>query len=159
MIPFGAVVAHLAWLIVSLVAGGLITRLTLDQLGAAPGTVRPGAKDAGRYIGYAERALIHLAILGDLPWIVPVVVGLKTLVRFPEIQSESQRAEEDTEETPRPGSFVEYYLVGTLVSVAWAVAVGLLARALIPLGSCGWVLLPLLGAGLALAAQQSTQRA
>lgn len=133
-------IAHLAWLVTALVAGGLLARLVLDRLDPrAPVVLRPGTRHAGRWIGYAERTLIYLAIVAELPWIVPVVIGLKTLVRFPEIQSASRATppEEPAEGAPptsTPGSFVEYYLVGTLASLASAVVVGLLARQLVGLG-------------------------
>jgi hypothetical protein len=162
--------AYLAWLVTTVTLGGSVAKYVLDRLEpAAPVALRPGTRHAGRWIGYAERTLVYLAIVGELPWIVPVVVGLKTLVRFPEIQSASRAAPEEPGQrhdhdapsagTGRPsGSFVEYYLVGTLVSLASAVIVGLVARQLVGEGWASTILALFVGAAALMATQADESR-
>lgn len=86
----------------------------------------PGAWGAGRTIGRAERFLVYLAILAEQPALLAALVGLKTLVRYPEVQEAARH-----ENAEGAGRFAEYYLVGTLVSLSVGVACPLTARALL----------------------------
>jgi len=74
---------------------------------------RPGLLDAGRWIGYLERALILALILAGEPSGVGFVFAGKAIARF------SERAQ------------VEYYLLGTFASFTWAVSLALLATRLL----------------------------
>lgn len=82
------------------------------------GTVegRSGLRNAGRAIGILERGLIFIAILVGLEALVGFVVAAKALLRLPEARERASR------------ELSEYYLVGTLASVFWAVMVSLLTR-------------------------------
>jgi Protein of unknown function (DUF3307) len=73
-------------------------------------------KNAGLYIGWIERLLVITAIAVQSPAIVGLILTGKSIARFPELK-ESQ--------------FAEYFLIGTLMSIALAVLGGLiLARML-----------------------------
>lgn len=84
-----------------------------------PAGARPGLKNAGRVIGIIERGLIFLSILAGLESLVGFVVAAKALLRLPGARD------------PRSRELSEYYLVGTLASVFWAVMIGLATRALV----------------------------
>lgn len=124
---------HGAALWASLSLGGWLAGEVLSGLRLAnPGDgERPGAWGAGRTIGRAERFLVYLAILAEQPALLAVLVGLKTLVRYPEVQEAARHGDKGE----GAGRFAEYYLVGTLVSLSVGVACPLVARAL--LGALG----------------------
>jgi len=73
----------------------------------------PSLPEAGKYIGWLERFLILTAILASAPTAVGLIVAAKSIFRFPEIDG-------------RP--LAEYFLVGTLLSVAVAVLGGIACR-------------------------------
>lgn len=73
----------------------------------------PSLPEAGKYIGWLERFLILTAILASAPTAVGLIVAAKSIFRFPEIEG-------------RP--LAEYFLVGTLLSVAVAVLGGIVCR-------------------------------
>ncbi|MEM7050589.1 MAG: hypothetical protein AAF604_13065 [Acidobacteriota bacterium] len=73
---------------------------------------------AGRYIGWLERFLLLTAVVADWPATFGLVLAAKSVFRFPELK-----------EHGRDRGFAEYFLIGTLLSVALAAAGGLaLAR-------------------------------
>ena len=77
-----------------------------------------GMESAGRYIGWLERALLYgLVVLGS-PDAAALVVAAKSIARFPSFSEER---------------FAEYYLIGTLLSLLIAAAVGFGVRAAIGL--------------------------
>ena len=63
---------------------------------------------AGRYIGLFERLLISLGIIVHQWEIIVAVIALKTVARYKEIDNQIT---------------AEYFLVGSLVSLLWAVLV------------------------------------
>lgn len=63
---------------------------------------------AGRYIGLFERLLISLGVIVDQWEIIVAVIALKTVARFQELDDQIT---------------AEYFLVGSLVSLLWAVLV------------------------------------
>ncbi|MEX2494896.1 MAG: DUF3307 domain-containing protein [Woeseia sp.] len=78
-----------------------------------------GLSNAGLYLGWLERALLVIAFGNGSLTAVGLIIGAKSIARFPQFKSRA---------------FAEYFLIGTLCSVAIA-AVG------------GWVLLTWGGAG------------
>jgi hypothetical protein len=68
--------------------------------------------NAGLYLGWLERGLLVIAFAMGSFTAVGLIIGAKSVARFPEFKSRS---------------FAEYFLIGTLISVAIA-AIG------------GWVL-------------------
>jgi hypothetical protein len=77
---------------------------------------RPGLARAGWTIGVLERALVLLAILLRIEALVGFVIAAKAILRLPEARDPEHRA------------LAEYYLVGSLASISWAVLIGLLVR-------------------------------
>jgi hypothetical protein len=77
---------------------------------------RPGLQRAGRLIGLIERTLVFLAMLLRAEALVGFVVAAKALLRLPEARE------------PRSRLLAEYYLIGTLLSVCWAVVIAVLTR-------------------------------
>jgi hypothetical protein len=86
-------------------------RAQLDKQGEMEET--QGLDKAGLYIGWLERFFVLTAILYGAPAAAGLIVAAKSVFRFPEIKG-------------RP--FAEYFLIGTLLSVALAVLGGLLLR-------------------------------
>ena len=66
------------------------------------------------YIGWLERFLVITALVLQSPGTVGLILAAKSVVRFPELKS---------------FRFAEYFLVGTLLSLSFAVAGGLLLTA------------------------------
>jgi hypothetical protein len=88
-------------------AAALVTRL---------GEERPGLERAGRMIGMFERAIIFLAMMLRVESLIGFVIAAKAILRLPEARERGSR------------ELAEYYLVGSLASVFWAVLAGVLTR-------------------------------
>ncbi len=111
----------LAFGLLAVFAGGYLVGLVLRRLDPVEDRIadRKRIRNAGRYIGWLERALIFTVIVAGMPGGVAVVVAVKTAARFPQFEKEER--------------FVEYYLIGTLSSLAIALAGALAARAVLGL--------------------------
>ncbi|PKN58203.1 MAG: hypothetical protein CVU56_07145 [Deltaproteobacteria bacterium HGW-Deltaproteobacteria-14] len=117
---------HTVGLGVSLLVGGVITGWALNRLRLINATTeKSGPHSAGKIIGGAERFLIYLMIVFGHPQLLAALVAIKTLVRYPEVRAARDAAGDD--DSPQR-HFAEYYLVGTLVSVCFGVAVPLVAE-------------------------------
>ncbi|MFQ6092994.1 MAG: hypothetical protein ACE5OR_09985 [bacterium] len=104
--------------IIGLVAGYLITIFAGEQF--VKGVLKEfdlpeasGLKDAGKYIGYFERFIVITFVLVDQYSAIAFILTAKSIARF-EILKERK--------------FAEYYLVGTLGSTSFALALGLLLK-------------------------------
>lgn len=73
----------------------------------------------GLWVGILERLAITGAIIAQAPELIAVVVAVKGLGRYPELQ--------------QAGGASERFIIGTLASFTVAVAVGLGANAVLPL--------------------------
>jgi hypothetical protein len=106
-------------LVAVFLAGAIIGRLLHPFAELVRGTEdTTGMESAGRYIGWLERALLYgLVVLGS-PDAAALVVAAKSIARFPSFSEEK---------------FAEYYLIGTLLSLLIAAAVGFGVRAAIGL--------------------------
>ena len=91
--------------------GGTVTPVRAGSRGPAPGSVLRG----GLMIGVLERLAVAGAILGSEPVAIAYVVAIKGLGRYAELK-----------ETP---AAAERFIIGTLTSMLWAVAVATAARA------------------------------
>ena len=98
-------------------AGGhLVRNLTkplLDdftELSAGPTASVKQLKNAGLYIGWLERFLVMSALALQSPATVGLILTAKSIVRFPELKDLR---------------FAEYFLIGTLLSIAIALAGGM----------------------------------
>lgn len=76
----------------------------------------PGMENAGRFIGWLERALLYGLVLAGAPDAAALVIAGKSIARFPSFEEEH---------------FAEYYLIGSLLSLALAVGTALAVRAII----------------------------
>ena len=74
---------------------------------------RDDLSTAGLYLGWLERGLMTIAIAADSMGAVGIILGAKSIARFPEFKSRS---------------FAEYFLIGTLLSVLFAFGGGLLIK-------------------------------
>lgn len=90
-----------------------VTQSFLASMQTSIASLKPGLPNAGKYIGWVERALILTFIVGGYGDAVGFLLAAKALARYPEIK-------EDTK-----GHFAEYFLVGTLTSVGLALVVGI----------------------------------
>jgi hypothetical protein len=66
-------------------------------------------QNAGLYIGWLERFLVITALLLQSPATIGLILTAKSIARYPEFKSEH---------------FAEYFLIGTLLSIAIAIAGG-----------------------------------
>ncbi|MFB3886994.1 MAG: DUF3307 domain-containing protein [Thermodesulfobacteriota bacterium] len=80
---------------------------------------RPGIEMAGRYIGIIERSLVLTAVLFGKMEFIGYIFAAKSIARYPEMKEGSH--------------FAEYYLIGTLTSIAIAFFGGLFLKYLL-----GW---------------------
>ena len=71
----------------------------------------------GAWIGILERAAITASVLTGFPTAIAFVIAVKGLGRYPELKE-------------NPGAS-ERFVIGTLASMLWAAAVGLLGRVLL----------------------------
>lgn len=106
--------------LISVFVGGVVVGAMLDRISTAnsfssqeSGTI-PGA---GRYIGWLERALIFTCLVSGLPGAAAIVIAVKTAARFPRFEKDD--------------GFVEYYLIGTLTSLAIALGCSLITIELV----------------------------
>jgi hypothetical protein len=72
-----------------------------------------GLSNAGLYLGWLERALLVIAFGFGSMAAVGLIIGAKSVARFPEFKSRA---------------FAEYFLIGTLISVTIAAIGGLVLR-------------------------------
>jgi hypothetical protein len=76
----------------------------------------------GRYIGAIERLLVFgLTLVGE-PTAAAIVVAAKSLVRFPELSRTAQAPADDESAIAEVDIVTEYFLLGSLVSWALALA-------------------------------------
>ena len=98
---------------VTIWVGGVTTRMVVAPYARAleraqPG-IRPGLADAGRLIGMLERTVIFLAVTMRMEALVGFVIAAKAILRLPEARERQSHA------------LAEYYLIGSLASLAWGV--------------------------------------
>lgn len=96
----------------TLVGGELVATVSRPF---APRPSLEGVPGAGRAIGWLERAIIFALILIAKPEAAALVLTAKSLARLPELGKDRQ--------------FTEYFLIGTLTSVAIAAGTALATRA------------------------------
>ena len=77
---------------------------------------RHGLELAGRWIGMLERLLVLIAVLARLESQIGFVIAVKAVLRLPEAREKWSR------------ELAEYYLVGSLASLAWALVIGIVVR-------------------------------
>lgn len=92
----------------------LSRQLTVDESSPEEAReAREGLSNAGLYLGWLERGLLVIAFAIQSFTAVGLIIGAKSVARFPEFRSRA---------------FAEYFLIGTLISVAIAAAGGVMLR-------------------------------
>jgi hypothetical protein len=104
------IVYFFGYLVASLFGAPLVSHI-LSTLKIRNELEKTGIEGAGRIIGIMERMLTVTFIYLNAPTAVPLVFTAKSIVRF---------------ESAKERSFAEYYLVGTLTSITFAVIIGAL---------------------------------
>ncbi len=80
-----------------------------------------GLADAGRYIGWFERAVLFAFVIGGEPEAAAVALAAKSFARFPALSDHHK-------------GFAEYFLIGSLASLTIAVAAAAATRAALGIG-------------------------
>src|SRR5439155_22004310 len=96
-----------------------------DALSNESRAQQQGLERAGWWIGILERFLVYVAILAGIESLVGFVIAVKAVLRLPEAREKWSR------------ELAEYYLVGSLASLAWALACALAVRGLLRHGDFG----------------------
>ena len=117
---------HDLWILlayaVAVLAGKYVIDFALARLVSADDQVaidafrRHGLRNGGATIGMLERCLVLTFVLAGNYGAIGLILAAKGLLRYPEIK--------DTQDQ----KMAEYILVGTMLSLIWAVVVGLLAQ-------------------------------
>lgn len=81
-----------------------------------PGAPVHGLRGGGRVIGWLERTLVVLLLLMNEPAGIGFLVAAKSILRYGDITSSHQRR------------ITEYVIIGTLLSITWAIVVGAATR-------------------------------
>jgi hypothetical protein len=103
---------------IAVVFGGgyLIRYLTLDIAPKTTTKDHAHLENAGLYVGWIERLLVITAILVQSPALVGLILTGKSIARFPEFKE---------------ARFAEYFLIGTLLSIALSIVGGIFLSHLI----------------------------
>jgi len=109
----------LGYLVVQWPIGRLMNLLTMPFRRQLEEETSRGLELAGLWIGCLERVFLLTFILFDYLPGAAILLGLESLFRFGEIRDPRNRKE------------TEYILIGTMLSFAFAVAVGVVIKALL----------------------------
>lgn len=110
MIVVLQILAYLVLLLLLTFGGNEVCRLVLS-ISATKAPPEDGDKislRAGRTIGVLERLLIALGLIASSWEILAAVVALKTVARYAKLDDQNN---------------AEYFLIGSLASILWAVAI------------------------------------
>jgi len=104
-------IIHLIGCIISVEAGapivaGILKRFHFEDMPL-------GFKNAGRLIGQLERFLIYIAFFIGSTALVGIVLTLKAIYRFGDIQGDASRKMKIS----------EYFIIGTFLSLTWAIII------------------------------------
>jgi hypothetical protein len=81
----------------------------------------PSLENAGRYIGWLERAVLFGLVIGGEPEAAAIALAAKSFARFPGLGKHQE-------------GFAEYFLIGSLASLTVAVAAAAATRAALGIG-------------------------
>ncbi len=105
-------IVYLGYFLALTLGGNFFCRAILKSNGLEnPGII---ASKAGRIIGALERSLIAIGIFSQSWEIIIAIIALKTVARYQELDKQSE---------------AEYFLVGSLASLLWAVALSIVFMA------------------------------
>jgi hypothetical protein len=116
--PTSAVMLITSAVLAATLAWGVVVETAISLFSARMETLEEGVaadrvRHAGRLIGWLERSLIVAGIAAGKPELLAVVVAVKSIARLQEFKDET---------------FAEYFLIGTLLSLAGAILAGGLVR-------------------------------
>jgi uncharacterized membrane protein len=97
----------------------VLSPFTLD--GDKKNEPRATLENAGRYIGWFERAVLFAFVMGGAPEAAAIALAAKSFARFPTFREHQE-------------GFAEYFLIGSLASIAVAVAVAAATRGALGIG-------------------------
>lgn len=97
--------------------GYLIVRFALDQVFKKQET-EPCEPKVGTYTGLIERTAVTLFVISGLSAGIAVIVAIKALGRIKDLREDQ-------------GDLAERFMVGSLTSLSWAAAVGVVASLII----------------------------
>ena len=102
-------IPYLAYFWIIWWVGNLFCRTVVNLSGVKQSTTSNASQiRAGRYIGLLERLLISIGIIVKSWEVIAVVVALKTVARYKELDKQIN---------------AEYFLIGSLASIFWAIFV------------------------------------
>jgi hypothetical protein len=112
-----AILLVIGGLLVTVFVGSVFVEETIGRVKGLPASSAEaegtkGAPAGGKIIGVLERTLVYSAVLLGHPEAVALVVAVKSVVRYPDFAKER--------------SFAEYFLIGSLLSLIFALAIGYL---------------------------------
>lgn len=99
----------IAGYVISILVGVPVISAVLKGLNSMTG----GIPKAGRYIGILERFIVFSFVLINQYSAIGLVFAAKSIARF---------------EALKDRKFAEYYLIGTLASISWAILWGLVTK-------------------------------
>lgn len=118
--PVAEVLAVLALGVIALAGGGLLTTLVFRQVDRGDNVAPTDEADSveaaqeilrgGAWIGVLERTAIYASIVAGWPEGIAVVLAVKSLARYPELQAGKKSAA------------AERFIIGTFVSTLFACA-------------------------------------
>ena len=108
MIDYVPVLIRATGFLLATFPGSLIVNRLLKPFSGAASKLG-GMKEAGKYIGNLERAIIVVLVFNGAYSALGFVFAAKSIARFNRLKDREA---------------AEYYLVGTLGSVTWAVVIG-----------------------------------
>lgn len=110
-------------LIAAVPMGGIVIKKAIVPFAPAAPTSPPGAQhaltplNAGRYIGWLERALTFAFILMKMPEGVGFLLAAKSVLRIGDLKEPGDR------------SHAEYIIIGTFMSFGWALLIAVATQA------------------------------
>lgn len=119
-----AVAFAISGLLACVFLGGAVVSWILSPFTGAlekKGVARSSLTNAGRYIGWFERAVLFAFVIGGEPQAAAIALAAKSFARFPTLRDEEE-------------GFAEYFLIGSLASLAVAVAAAAATRAALGIG-------------------------
>jgi hypothetical protein len=108
------VVVVIAGALTAVFIGGEVIDRVMPRFAARIAEPVAGMENAGRMIGWLERTLLYSLVLAGAPDAAALIVAGKSIARFPSFKEEH---------------FAEYYLIGSLMSLAIAAGVAIATRA------------------------------
>lgn len=120
-----AAIAYVVTVLAAAIGGSTVVTAVFRTVRRRSGTGPDPDDDAGPLhgglaIGILERIAVAGSVLAGWPEGIAIVLAVKGLARYPELRAADPT---DRAATPRVSSASEQFIIGTLTSVMWAIAV------------------------------------